>query len=189
MSETQPPQSPQAGHGKPGLIAGWIDNVVGFVRGPAGIMAGLMALLALVGTGITIADPRLAQTYWLALVPIYGMLCVIAAWRHTGRLTGSVMRQILHWLSVAATIALDFTLLRRGQEAATSAGLSSLLILALGCLLAGIHLEWLLALVGLLLLAIFTVVSIAQQYVTIAFLIAAAGALAFAAYWVLTQRR
>lgn len=189
MSETQPPQSPAAEPGKPGLIAGWLDRTVGFVRGPAGIMAGLMALLALVGTGITIADVRWAQTYWLALVPIYGMLCVIAAWRHTGRLTGSVMRQILHWLSVAAAIALDFTLLRRGEQAAAGAGLSSLLILALGCLLAGIHLEWLFALVGLLLLAIFTVVSVAQQYMTIAFLIAAAAALVLAAYWVLTRRR
>ena len=98
------------------------------------------------------------------------------------------MRQILHWLSVAAAIALDFALLRRGEQAATGAGLSSLLILALGCLLAGIHLEWLFALVGLLLLAIFIVVSVAHQYVTIAFLVAAAAALVFAAYWALTKR-
>ena len=66
--------------------------------------------------------------------------------------------------------------------------MSSLLILALGCLLAGIHLEWLFALVGLLLLAIFIIVSVAHQYVTIAFLVAAAAALIFAAYWALMRR-
>jgi hypothetical protein len=84
---------------------------------------------------------------------------------------------------------LDFALLRSGEQAATGAGLSSLLILALGCLLAGIHLEWLFALVGLLLLAIFIVVSVANQYATVAFLLAAAAALVFAAYWALARRR
>ena len=107
----------------------------------------------------------------------------------TGRFTGSVIRQILHWLSVAAVIALDFALLRRGEQGAAGTGLSSLLILALGCLLAGIHLEWLFALVGLLLLAIFTVVSVAHQYATIAFLAAASAALVLAAYWAWGRRQ
>ena len=180
MSHTQPPQ--QGGGGR-GLIEGWVD----FIKGPSGIMAGLMALLALIGTGVTLADAAWARSYWLALVPIYGVLCVYAAWHRTGQFSGTVLRQILHWLSVAAAIALDFTLLRRGEQAATGIGLSSLLILALGCLLAGIHLEWLFALVGLLLLAIFAIVSFAQQYVTLAFLIAAAAALLLAAFWALKR--
>lgn len=174
--------SPPQGPGRRGLIERWMGAWVDFVKGPPGIMAGLMALLALVGTGITIADAAWARTYWLCLVPVYGVLCVCAAWYRTGQLTGTVIRQILHWLSVAAAIALDFALLRRGEQPAAGAGLSSLLILALGCLLAGIHLEWLFALVGLLLLAIFVIFSTAQQYVTIAFLIAAAAALIFAVY-------
>ena len=173
----RPPGRPR-GHGTFGFLERWVDAV----KGPAGVMAGLMALLALVGTGVTLADASWASTYWLALVPIYGVLCVIAAWYHSGQLTGSVMRQVLHWLSVAAVIALDFTLLRRGEQPAAGAGLSSLLILALGCLLAGVHLEWLFGLVGLLLLAIFAVVAMAQQYVTIAFIVAAVAALGYAAY-------
>jgi len=184
MSDVEPAGQ---GAGRPGLIQGWIGRGIDFVKGPSGIMAGLMALLALVGTGVTVADASWARTWWLSLVPIYGVLCVIAAWQRTGQLTGTVIRQILHWLSVAAAIALDFSLLRRGEQASTGAGLSSLLILALGCLLAGIHLEWLFALVGLLLLAIFMVVSVAQQYVTIVFLAAAAAALIFAAYWAIRR--
>ena len=180
-------ESTPQGPAKRGLIEGWIGGWVDFVKGPPGIMAGVMALLALVGTGITLADASWARTYWLTLVPIYGALCVLAAWYNTGHFTGSVIRQVLHWLSVAGAIVLDFTLLRRGEQAATGAGLSSLLILALGCLLAGIHLEWLFALVGLLLLAIFAIVSTAQQYVTIAFLAAAAAALVFAAYWAIKR--
>jgi hypothetical protein len=177
------PQTTPQGPGGPGLIERWAD----FVKGPSGIMAGLMALLALIGTGVTLADASWARTYWLALVPIYGVLCVIAAWYRTGQFSGSVLRQILHWLSVAVAIALDFTLLRRGEQPAQAAGLSSLLILALGSLLAGIHLEWLFGLVGLLLLAIFAIVSLAQQYVTLAFLAAAGAALALVAYWALKR--
>ena len=180
MSDTQQTQQGPAGQG---LIGRWVD----FAKGPPGIMAGLMALLALVGTCITLADAAWARTYWLALVPIYGVLCVIAAWYRTGQFTGSVLRQILHWLSVAAVIALDFTLLHRGEQPAQAAGLSSLLILALGSLLAGIHLEWLFGLVGLLLLAIFAVVSLAQQYVTLVFLVAALAGLVVAAYWALKR--
>jgi hypothetical protein len=179
MSDVEPtPQGPA----KRGLIEGWISGWVDFVKGPPGIMAGAMAFLALVGTGVTLADASWARTYWLSLVPVYGVLCVFAAWYSTGRFTGSVIRQILHWLSVAVAITLDFALLRRGEQATAGAGLSSLLILALGCLLAGIHLEWLFGLVGLLLLAIFAIVSTAQQYLTIIFLIAAAAVLVLAAY-------
>jgi hypothetical protein len=180
MSDTEPTSHSPPGRG---MIEGWVD----FIKGPSGLLAGLMALLALIGTGVTLADATWASSYWLALVPIYGVLCVFAAWYRHGQFTGTVLRQILHWLSVAAVIALDFTLLRRGEQVSTGAGLSSLLILALGSLLAGIHLEWLFALVGVLLLAIFTVVSFAQQYVTLAFLVAAAAALTFAAYWVMKR--
>src|SRR5262245_25669416 len=175
-------ESTQQGAGWRDLIERWLGGWVEFVKGPPGIMAGVMAFLALVGTAVTIADAAWARTYWLSLVPIYGVLCVFAAWYRTGQFTGTVIRQILHWLSVAIVIALDFALLPYGEQAAGGAGLSSLLILALGCLLAGIHLEWLFALVGLLLLAIFAVVGVAHQYVTIAFLVAAAAALIFAAY-------
>jgi hypothetical protein len=41
--------------------------------------------------------------------------------------------------------------------------------------------------VGVLLLAIFAVVSTAQQYVTVAFLVVAAAALVLAAYWAMRR--
>jgi len=177
MADVQPTQQ---GPGERSLTERWID----FVRGPPGITAGVMALLALVGTGVTLADARWARTYWLVLVPIYGVLCVFAAWQRTGQFGGTVMRQTLHWLSVAIAMALDFTFLQgSGEQTATATGLSSLLILALGCVLAGVHLEWLFTLVGVLLAAILIIVSLAQQYLTVGFLIAALAALVFAAYW------
>lgn len=135
------------------------------------MMAVAMVLLAMVGAAVTLADAAWARTYWVALVPIFGVMCTIAAWDHTRALDRMVVRQILHWLSVGLAIMLDFNFLQaRGEQTAAATGLSALLILALGCLLAGIHLDWLFAVVGLLLLLMVVVVSIAQEYLALVFL-------------------
>jgi hypothetical protein len=140
------------------------------------VLTGIMLLLALIGAGATLANVTWAETYWLCLVPVYGLICTIAAWLRTRTLEWTVIRQILHWLAVGVTIAIGFSFLRRsGEQTSISTGLSSLLILALGCLLAGVHLEWMFALVGLLLLATAVVVSVAQEYMALAILIGVAG--------------
>ena len=140
------------------------------------VLTGIMLLLALIGAGATLANVTWAEKYWLGLVPVYGLICTIAAWLRTRRLDWTVVRQVLHWLAVAVTISIGFSFLRRsGEQTTISAGLGSLLILALGCLLAGVHLEWMFALVGLLLLATAVVVSVAQEYMALAILIGVAG--------------
>ncbi len=134
-------------------------------------MAIVMVLLAMVGAAVTLADATWSRTYWLTLVPIFGLMCIIAAWNDTRALDRMVVRQILHWLSVGLAIMLDFNFLRgRGEQTAAATGLSSLLILALGCFLAGIHLDWLFAVVGLLLFLMLVIFSIAQEYLVVVFL-------------------
>jgi hypothetical protein len=138
----------------------------------AAILAVIMMLLALIGAGAALANASWAERYWLYLVPIYGVICTIAAWFHTRRIDRAVIRQILHWCAVGLTILVDFNFLHHsGEQTATATGLSSLLLLALGCLLAGIHLEWMFALVGLLLLATAVFVSVAQEYMALVLLI------------------
>jgi hypothetical protein len=138
------------------------------------IFAVVMMVLALIGAGVTLANVSWAEKYWLTLVPIFGLICIAAAWAQTRTLDRAVIRQVLHWLAVALTIAVDFSIFRRtGQQTSIATGLNSLLILALGCLLAGIHLEWMFALVGLLLLAIAVMVSVAQEYMALVVLIGA----------------
>ena len=120
---------------------------------------------------MTLADAAWARTYWLTLVPIFGLMCIVAAWKDTADPNRMVVRQTLHWLSVGLAIILDFSFLQgRGEQTAAATGLSSLLILALGCLLAGIHLDWLFAAVGLLLFVMLIIFSIAQEYLVLAFL-------------------
>ena len=140
----------------------------------AQIIAVIMVVLALVGVGITLTNAAWAVKYWLLLVPTYGLLCTFAAWYHARALDRMVARQILHWTSVGIAIAVDFAFLRgSGEQTSAATGLSSLLILALGCLLAGVYMEWLFLLVGLLLLAIVIIVSMAQEYLVLVFLVGA----------------
>ena len=137
------------------------------------VVAAIMTVLAVVGTMVTLADATWAGRYWLFLVPIYGLLCIATVWYRHGVYGETVGLQILHWAAVALAIAVDFAFLQgSGQQTATGTGLSSLLILALGCLIAGIHLEWLFCLVGLLLLLIVVIVAVAQEYLMLVFVAA-----------------
>src|SRR5262249_14542720 len=114
------------------------------------ILAAIMMVLALIGAGVTLANVSWAEKYWLTLVPIFGVICTGAAWSRTRTLDSTVIRQVLHWLAVALVIAANFSFFRRtGEQTSIATGLTTLLILSLGCLLAGIHLEWMFALVGL----------------------------------------
>lgn len=139
----------------------------------------IMVVLALLGVGLATAKPLLARNYWVSLVPIYGVLCVVTAWRHSQQ-SGErlVLRQVLHWLGIAGFVALDFYIRSTGVETQVSAGLNSLMLLALGCFLAGVHLDWSFVFVGLLLTLTLVVAAKADQYLWLLFV---AGALAIAA--------
>lgn len=144
----------------------------GFSLTASAIFAAIMMVLALIGAGVTLANVAWAEKYWLTLVPIFGLICIAAAWAQTRTLDGAVVRQVLHWLAVALVIAVNFSIFRRsGEQTSIATGLSTLLILSLGCLLAGVHLEWMFALVGLLLIAIAVMVSVAQEYMALVVLI------------------
>lgn len=148
-----------------------------------------MTVLAVIGTGVTIADAASARRYWLFLVPVFGILCIATAWYHYGFSSEKAIRQLLHWAAVGLAIVLDFAFLQgSGEQTAAATGLSSLLILALGCLLAGIHLEWSYAVVGLLLFAIFTIVALAQEYLILVTGIGALLVLIVLAWHVFTRR-
>jgi len=140
-----------------------------------------MVILALIGVGLSTSSRESAPTYWMALVPVYGVLCIVVAWyrsREGGCGPRVVLRQVLHWLIIAIAVWLDFYLRRVGAESGEAAGLTALLLLALGCFLAGVHFEWLFALVGTLLIVTLVVVVKAEQYL---WLVVLAGALVIVA--------
>jgi hypothetical protein len=134
-----------------------------------------MVLLALVGVGLTTANSSFAVTYWVSLVPVYGILCVCTAWLRAGaegrRDRVAVIRQGLHWLAIAIALGLVFFIRGTGEETAEAAGLNALLVLAMGCFLAGIHLERLFAVVGVFLTLTLVVVTKADQYLWLIFVV------------------
>jgi hypothetical protein len=142
------------------------------------IGAVVMVVLALVGVALSTTSSAFASTYWVALVPVFGGLCVGTAWlrgQEQGHLDRALaIRQVLHWLGVAIALGLDYYILRTGEETGVAAGMNALLVLALGCYLAGVHLEWLFTLVGVLLTLALIVVSKAEQYLWLIFVAGAA---------------
>jgi hypothetical protein len=150
----------------------------------------VMVLLALLGVGLSTsagAKSSTAYIYWVSLVPLYGLLCVWAAWARTGHghLLGMrpVYHQAFHWLGVGVALALDFLIRSTGEESSMGAGMVALLVLALGCYLAGIHFEWLFILVGVLLSLTLLLVAYAEEYL---WLVLVVGVLAILLMVVLT---
>lgn len=150
-------------------------------------IAGIMVLLALLGVGLATAKADLARNYWVSLVPVYGLLCTVTAWRRSQQ-SGEqlVLRQVLHWVGITGAVALDFFIRGTGLETQAASGLDALLLLALGCYLAGVHLDWLFIPVALLLTLTLVLVAKADQYL---WLLLLTGLLAIAAaFWVRRMR-
>jgi hypothetical protein len=129
----------------------------------------------MLGIGLTTTNSAAAPTYWVSLVPIYGLLCVSLAWARARNDPAArrpdVIRQLLHWLGIGVAVGLDFYIRGTGVETGIATGMNALLLLALGCYLAGIHLEWLFVLVGVLLTLALVIVAKADQYVWLIFVV------------------
>lgn len=143
----------------------------------ASIVAGIMILLAMIGVGLTTTNSSYSRHYWVWLVPVYGILCIGTAWSRGSkglkRDFSGVMQQVFHWLGVGVAISLDFLIKATGEETTSASGLSALLVLALGCYLAGVHLDWLFAIVGVLLTVTVLIIAKAEQYRWLIFVIGA----------------
>src|SRR5215472_5384628 len=98
------------------------------------VVAVIMVLLALLGVGLTTTSSAAAPTYWISLVPIYGLLCVGLAWARARHEVGvrrpAVIRQLFHWLGIGVAVGLDFYIRGTGVETGTAAGMNALLLLA-----------------------------------------------------------
>jgi len=132
---------------------------------------GLLALVLLAIGGIAVMDfkPDWGFWYWIAMAPIFGALGIFLEWR--SQMMASDPRplhlraQLLHWLVTMAGIALVFFV--ESQIATlnrTDTGLMALLLLGISTVLIGIHAEWRLAIVGLLLLVTLAATVAAEQF-------------------------
>ena len=126
-----------------------------------------MLVLALVGMGLTQASESGAWEYWLFVVVVYAGL---GTWRgarsarRAGRSVGkSIGRELAHWGTLACFLAVLLLLVRREIINRDSASYFALMLLAFSCCMAGLHIDWLLMIVGIVLTIMLVALATLEQ--------------------------
>ncbi len=111
-----------------------------------------LVALSVIGIGVMDFSEKFALWYWLSMAPIFAGASLALTWKNAHELDATagthIRRQLFHWLVLVVALLLVFLMQRYGTLAPGSAGLMALLMLAMTCLLAGVHFEWRLAVLG-----------------------------------------
>ena len=121
------------------------------------LLVGILCVLVLVGMFLTNINHLRARFYWSAMFPIFGVVSVchelLAPTRSRAPVWKLILLQALHWLGPIAAVWIIFLQLARGQMDADSVALVTMVILAVTCFMAGVHLDhsfyWVSAVLGL----------------------------------------
>ena len=109
------------------------------------ILIGL-TILAIIGIALTDFDRYYGLRYWLVMVPVFAGASIYAGWsraRAEGENPAKILRiQAFHWLASALAVYLVYLLQVTGRMNKEAAGLVTLLTVALGTFLAGVHFSW-----------------------------------------------
>jgi hypothetical protein len=117
----------------------------------------LVVLVVLSGVGVAISDsaPQTAFRYWMWMVPVFGIVSTVAAWSRATRNNAPVGRivptQVAHWLGAFGAAYLMYLLQTTGRMTNEAAGSATLVVLALAAFLAGVHGDWRLSVLGIVL--------------------------------------
>jgi hypothetical protein len=111
----------------------------------------VMLACAFFGVAYTSVSRHAMTFYWMILVPAFGLVCVLTAWRENseGANWRAALLQVLHWGAVM--LAMNLALMADMERAmsAEASALVLLVILALGAATAGLHLRaWPIVIVG-----------------------------------------
>ena len=100
----------------------------------------------MIGMFLTNVSHLHARYYWSAMFPIFGIVSLwhellgpgrhdpVPVWRR-------ILRQALHWLGPIVAVRIIFLQLARGQMDADAVALVTLVILAVTCFMAGVHMD------------------------------------------------
>ena len=131
------------------------------------VFAGLL-LLSMGGTAIADFSSRGGLDYWLAMVPIFAAASIFVGWsraRAGGQsVAGLLLNQVLHWTALALAVYLVYLLQLTGRLNRDDAGLVALLALALTTVLAGVHFDWRLLVLGGLLAVIAVCTAFVEEF-------------------------
>lgn len=115
----------------------------------------IMLILAFLGVVVTDIRTSGGWEYWKWMVPIYAILALWLSWyvkRQQQTVTPiTIGHEILHWLGLVGAIFLVTYLAELGTVSRFIAGLFHLILLSLAVFLAGIYIESIFLLVGVIL--------------------------------------
>lgn len=153
------------------------------------VLAFLM-ILSLIGIFITDFSTSDSAWYWLVMVPVFAITCLVTEW-HRARAAGLswsrlLWTQILHWGALLVAMYMVFELLGRvGAAGRVNIGVVLVVMLALTTFQAGVYIGWRYCVVGVVLLLEAVFAAYFQAYLWLVLLLAAlavAGSLAWARY-------
>ncbi len=111
-----------------------------------------LVVLSIVGIAVMDFSEKFALWYWLCMGPIFAGASLTLAWKTAHQRDSSagvhIRRQLLHWLVLEVALLLIFLMQRFDHLQPGPSGLVALLLLAVTCLLAGVHFEWRMAILG-----------------------------------------
>jgi hypothetical protein len=128
------------------------------------------ALVVLSVMGIAVMDfsEKYGFWYWLVMAVLFGVVSIVLAVIHDRETPGDqgpqVRRQLLHWGTLVVGLLLAFLIPEGSPTAASNQGLVALLLVALASILAGIHFNWRMAVIGLILAATFVAAVLAEEF-------------------------
>jgi hypothetical protein len=109
------------------------------------LIVGVLSVLILIGLFLTNVSHLQARFYWSAMFPVFG---IVSLWhellgpsRHEGPVWKRILVQALHWLGPIVAVRIIFLQLERGQMSADAVALVTLVILAVTCFMAGVHMD------------------------------------------------
>jgi hypothetical protein len=109
------------------------------------LVAGVLALLVMIGLFLTNYSSHRARLYWSAMFPVFGL---ISLWHATVSRKFAepplplIVKHALHWIVPILAVRIIFLELRWGQMDADSVALMTVLVLSVTCFLAGVHLDY-----------------------------------------------
>ena len=109
------------------------------------LIVGVLSVLVMIGLFLTNVSHLHARYYWSAMFPIFG---IVSLWHelagpsdNAGPMWRRILRQVLHWLGPIVAVQIIFLQLESGQMDADSVALVTLVILAVTCFMAGVHID------------------------------------------------
>ena len=146
-----------------------------------------MLFLALVGMGLTQALENGAWEYWLFVVIVYAALGMWRSIRNAKQqgqpVKQLISRELAHWMIVLAFMGVVMLLERKEIINRDSASYIALMFLGLGCCLAGIHFDWMLMIVGIVLAVMTIALATLEQYTVVVWIITVLAVIAAVAYY------